>query len=99
MTTQSSQSPLLQVRALALAVAPAEPPSKVVHELSFDIAAGQSVALVGESGSGKSLTALSITLLLPDAVQVVGGDISLEGQSLFTSTEKHMRQELGTGSD
>jgi len=95
MTNQSTQSPLLQVRDLSLAVAQAEQPIKVVHDLSFDIAAGQTVALVGESGSGKSLTALSIMRLLPDAVQVVGGDISLEGQSLFTRTEKQMRQVRG----
>ena len=36
----------------------------VVTDLSFDIDAGESVALVGESGCGKSVTSLSLMRLL-----------------------------------
>jgi len=36
-----------------------------VHDVSFSIERGETLALVGESGSGKSVTALSILQLLP----------------------------------
>lgn len=64
-------APLLQVRDLRVAFAGKE----VLHGISFDVAAGERVALVGESGSGKSVTALSLLRL------VSNGQIS--GQALF----------------
>ena len=46
-----------------------------VAGISFSIRRGEILALVGESGSGKSLTALSITSLLPKEA-TVSGDIN-----------------------
>jgi oligopeptide/dipeptide ABC transporter ATP-binding protein len=37
----------------------------VLHDVSFDIGAGEAVGLVGESGSGKSMTARAVARLLP----------------------------------
>ena len=42
----------------------------VVEDVSFDIKAGEILALVGESGSGKSITALSMLGLVPDPGRV-----------------------------
>lgn len=51
---------------------------KVLHDVSFDIHAGRTVAVVGESGSGKSTTARCITGLLPPLV----GSIEFDGVEL-----------------
>ena len=48
----------------------------VVHDVSFDVAAGESFALVGESGSGKSTILRAISGLAPDWT----GTIEVEGK-------------------
>jgi peptide/nickel transport system ATP-binding protein len=45
---------------------------QVVHELSFQIAPGETLGLVGESGSGKSATSLAVLRLLPAEASVSG---------------------------
>jgi microcin C transport system ATP-binding protein len=56
-------SPLLQVQDLRVSFGGKE----VVHGASFEIAAGEKLALVGESGSGKTVTALSLLRLVQNA--------------------------------
>ena len=51
---------------------------KVLHDVSFDIHAGRTIAVVGESGSGKSTTARCITGLLPP----LEGSIEFDGVEL-----------------
>ncbi len=58
---------LLEVRNLSVAFGGKE----VVHDVAFDIAPGEKLALVGESGSGKTVTALSLLRLVQNA-QVSG---------------------------
>jgi len=50
----------------------------VLHDVSFDIHEGRTVAVVGESGSGKSTTARCITGLLPPRL----GHIEFDGVQL-----------------
>ncbi len=50
----------------------------VLHDVSFDIFEGMTVAVVGESGSGKSTTARCITGLLPPT----NGEILFKGNAL-----------------
>lgn len=64
---------------------------RVVDQISFTIAKGQTFALVGESGSGKSMTALAMLRLLPEAAQIEGGQVLLGHTDLFSLTESQMR--------
>ncbi|MDJ0628459.1 MAG: ABC transporter ATP-binding protein [Rhodobacter sp.] len=50
----------------------------VLHDISFDIHAGRTVAVVGESGSGKSTAARCITGLLPP----IDGAVEFDGEPL-----------------
>uniref|UniRef100_UPI0011AF2424 ATP-binding cassette domain-containing protein n=1 Tax=Paracoccus sp. SY TaxID=1330255 RepID=UPI0011AF2424 len=46
----------------------------------------------GESGSGKSVTSLAIMGLLPQALKVATGSITLQGQDLLPLSQAQMRQ-------
>jgi microcin C transport system ATP-binding protein len=67
-----------------------------VKTVSFDIKPAETVALVGESGSGKSVTALSITKLLPyPAASHPSGQILFKGRDVLKMNENEMRQIRG----
>ncbi|MFD3662065.1 dipeptide/oligopeptide/nickel ABC transporter permease/ATP-binding protein [Streptomyces sp. NPDC058659] len=58
--------------------------TRLVDDVSFHVMPGEIVGLVGESGSGKSLTAMSVTRLLPEglsahAAELALGDLDLVG--------------------
>ena len=69
--------------------------TRVVDDVSFTMAAGETLGLVGESGSGKSVTAFSILRLLQPPGQIVGGPILFEGRDLLTLSERDMRAVRG----
>ncbi|KKM81232.1 hypothetical protein LCGC14_1331880 [marine sediment metagenome] len=62
----------------------------VLHDVSFDIHAGRTVAVVGESGSGKSTAARCITGLLPPR----RGVIEFEGTPLPADYRKRSKDQL-----
>ena len=55
---------------------------RAVDGVSFDIAAGQTLALVGESGCGKTTTGKALVQLLRKQAQIEGEAV-FEGQNLF----------------
>jgi peptide/nickel transport system ATP-binding protein len=62
----------------------------VVHAVcgvSFEVAAGETLALVGESGSGKTTTARMVLNLLP----ATAGAVSLRGQDVLASGGRDLR--------
>ncbi|WPZ33833.1 ABC transporter ATP-binding protein [Thalassobaculum sp. OXR-137] len=62
----------------------------VLHDVSFDIHAGMTVAVVGESGSGKSTTARCITGLLPPTA----GKIVMNGVEMPPSYRDRSKEQL-----
>jgi peptide/nickel transport system ATP-binding protein len=67
--------------------------SRVVDDLSFDIAAGEIVALVGESGAGKSTIGRALQGLLPaESHPVVTGSIIVDGVEIVGASPVSLRQ-------
>lgn len=66
---------LLSVRDLAIEYASRRGPVQAVRGVSFDVAAGETVAMVGESGSGKTSLAVGLIRLSPRNARIVRGEI------------------------
>ncbi|MEO3957758.1 ATP-binding cassette domain-containing protein, partial [Chromobacterium piscinae] len=62
----SASAPLLAVKHLSLSYRSGHQWRQVVHDVSFELRAGEMVALVGESGSGKTTTAQAIIGLMAE---------------------------------
>jgi ATP-binding cassette, subfamily B, heavy metal transporter len=68
-----------------------EPARPILHDLSFEIPAGKTVAVVGPSGAGKS----TLARLLYRFYDVGGGRISIDGQDIRQVTQASLRQAIG----
>ena len=64
---------------------------RAVEGISFNIEAGETVAVVGESGCGKSVTAMSILRLVPQPPGRIAGAIRFDGRNLLDLPEAEMR--------
>ncbi len=87
--------PILSVAKLSVSFRTDAGWQTVVRDVSFDVAAKETVALVGESGSGKSVTALSVIGLNPAGSSRVEGSIKLNGNELLTLSERALRRVRG----
>ncbi|MBM3249722.1 MAG: ABC transporter ATP-binding protein [Candidatus Omnitrophica bacterium] len=58
-----------------------------VDGVDLDVREGEVLVLAGESGSGKTVTALSITRLLPRTAEIVSGSVMLRGKDLARLSE------------
>lgn len=93
MMTQSSSSPMIEVRGLTRTVPMGNSSLTILHDIGFELPAGASLAIVGASGSGKStLLALLAALDRPSS-----GDIRIDGRDLNQMNEDQcarLRSEL-----
>lgn len=87
---------LLSVQGLSIGFTTEEGPIRVVDDVSFAVAAGETMGLVGESGCGKSVTAQTIMRLLPSPPsRIEAGRIDFDGSDLAQADELAMRKIRG----
>ncbi|MHA3947604.1 dipeptide ABC transporter ATP-binding protein [Cellulomonas bogoriensis] len=75
--------PLLSIRDLDVGFRTDQGTALAVRGASFEVHAGETVAVVGESGSGKSTTAAAVVGLLAPNGSVTGGQIHFQGIDLL----------------
>ena len=68
-----------------------EPARPILKGLSFEVGAGQTVAIVGPTGAGKS----TISRLIFRFYDVTGGRILIDGQDIRDVTQKSLRAAIG----
>lgn len=83
-------TPVLSVRDLSVTFDTGEGPVRALHDISLDVAAGETVAVVGQSGSGKSTLASCVNRLLADNGRITAGTITLGDQDITRAPESAM---------
>jgi len=91
-------TPVLSVKDLAITFATGGKEIEAIRGISFDVHAGEVVALVGESGSGKSVTARALMGLGARGQKITGGTVELSGPDgtvdLTTLSPQQMRRQV-----
>jgi len=89
--------PIIQIRDLSVTFPDSDSPVTVVNGIDFEIAEAEILGIAGESGSGKSVSALSLTRLLPPDAELSGkvcfGPDELD---LLKLSEKRLRSIRGS---
>src|SRR5471032_3413461 len=86
---------LLEVENLQTHFATPDGIVRAVEGVSFEVDAGETVAIVGESGCGKSVTSMSILRLIAEPPGKIAGRITFEGRDLLSLSEAEMRDIRG----
>lgn len=76
--------PLLECKDLCLGYPTPQGWKAVVHDVSFQIQPGETIALVGESGSGKSTIAKCLVKLIP----IKGGQVRFKNENITDHSAK-----------
>ena len=88
-------APLLSVAGLEVAFRTEDGLVKAVDGVSFDLNAGEVLAIVGESGSGKSVTALTLMGLTRGQNAEISGSAAFGDTELITASDADLRSVRG----
>ena len=86
----SAQAPVVSIRSLRVAYGERE----ILHGISFDVLAGETVVILGGSGSGKS----TLLRTLVGLERPTSGEVILHGKNLCCVTDqewRELRQHIG----
>jgi peptide/nickel transport system ATP-binding protein len=89
--------PVLEVRDLVTHFTTERGIVRAVNGVSFDVRAGETLAVVGESGSGKSVMAMSLLRMVRPPGRIESGELRYHGRDLRQLSERDMRSVRGGG--
>jgi oligopeptide/dipeptide ABC transporter ATP-binding protein len=89
------RGPLLSVKDLAVSFATEDGLLRAVDGVSFEVGAGDVLAIVGESGSGKSVTAQTIMGLTRSQNARIEGSVQYRGEDLLGAGEDELQRIRG----
>lgn len=92
--TTSQDAPVLQVKDLSVDFAVDRKWIPAAIDVSYEVHAGEVLAIVGESGSGKSVSSMALLGLLPKNARITGS-IKLMGQEMSDMSSAKVRQIRG----
>jgi peptide/nickel transport system ATP-binding protein len=87
--------PLLEIDRLSVRLRGAGD-QRLLRSVTLAVQAGRVHGLVGESGAGKSMIGRAIFGILPRAVEVIEGDVRLDGRNLFELADNERRHFVAT---
>src|SRR3546814_16418832 len=76
----TDDAPVLSVRDLRVSFRPRRGPAEVVNGVSWDVRAGETLAIVGKSGSGKSVCVMALLGLVPAPPAQLPGSAGFRGR-------------------
>jgi peptide/nickel transport system ATP-binding protein len=91
-----SCEPLLSVSGLEIQFLAGGTWNRVVEDVSFDVAPGETLGLVGESGCGKTVSSLAVMGLIPSANgRITAGSVRFQGFDLLQIGAEKLREIRG----
>ena len=94
--TRGSPPPLLEVRDLSVVARQRRGETlSIVERVSFDVRAGEVIALIGESGSGKTTISLACMGYVRPGCEITGGSVRLGDRRILDLSSRERREVRG----